>query len=488
MEPIAEAHPEGTVAQPSSGIAQCTPCAWSEVSHKGSIRLRRCGSKFFLQHLLTGEVAALPEGHVWDLHLSGEKMFASSPTHDSLWCTSLLRTSIWARHGRILIFGKAMLANKQDLSMWLDEAIQQRKAICINMEVPLGAGQVAYLSVKGYHLVLPRAGARIFVEVKKIAEFVATGVRDKSNWLRQGLRRSWIGVMASRFGVQVDHFIPGSSGVKGGVATSDIEVHNSSCSTSALLLLLCLWAKLFATKADRLNCILAIILALVKKLPQQCNISIEVEACDGSNAVREIQVALQGHTLGPCAELQPTMREFAHMWPFKPAPLHMLPRIISVEFDWVLAKIFVGVAAELDKHLLTLKPPEPTDLLCLCQNEGAGGVDPDLRHAVGKLGRNRYRLGAFAKTFNAKACAHDARVDHMEQSRYWLAARRVMANATTVAMTTDGTRFSKKDWNCGTVCNVTEQQFAWIQPVAIQIGKGPVPPNCSEAGPGRKFP
>ena len=95
--------------------------------------------------------------------------------------------------------------------MWLDEAIQQRKAICINMEVPLGAGQVAYLSVKGYHLVLPRAGARIFVEVKKIAEFVATGVRDKSNWLRQGLRRSWIGVMASRFGVQVDHFIPGSS-------------------------------------------------------------------------------------------------------------------------------------------------------------------------------------------------------------------------------------------------------------------------------------
>lgn len=466
MQPRADTQPDGTLACTGSAVLGGGPCRWSEVPHKGTMRLRRSGSKFFLEHLVSGEVAALPEGHSWELHLHGDKMFASSPTHNPLWCTKLLKTSLWAKSGRILVFGKAMLADSRDLNVWLDEAVQQRRAICINMQVPVGSGQTAHLPVKGYALVLPRAGARVFVEAKKIAEFVASGVRNKSSWFRQGLRRHWISSLGRRFAVPIDHIIPGSSGVAVVGAPSDIAVHNCSLSTSALLLLLCLWVTLF-TKVDRVNSALGVILALVMMLPQQCSICIEMEAHAGTHIAQSIQVELCSGNLGPCVELQPTMRELVHTWPFKSVRLHLLPSLLAGQFDHILAKVFVGVAAELDKLLATSKPPEPIDLLSMGQHE-VGPVDPELREAVGRLTRNRYQIGAFAKVMKSKLLTHDARVDHMEQTRYWLAARRAMSEASTVALTTDATRFSKQDWNCGTVCNVSTKQFAWLQPVAAQ--------------------
>jgi len=55
---------------------------------------------------------------------------------------------------------------------------------------------------------------------------------------------------------------------------------------------------------------------------------------------------------------------------------------------------------------------------------------------------------------------------HIHGDRAFVASRKAMVGATTHALTIDATRFAGRNWNCGIICNVETQTFAWLQPVA----------------------
>lgn len=179
--PHSARRPGEAVAQ-AAGAMQHPPTAggWEEVPHTGLYMLRRCEHACFVQHLVAGETARLPDGAPWELHLAGSSMFVASAAGQTLWCTSLIRTCLWKKGGRVLLYAKGLLANGGDLSEWLDELADRREVLRVCVQAPAGQGRFADIDMKVYRLSLPLPGASILWEVKRLAEFVAVRISDKS--------------------------------------------------------------------------------------------------------------------------------------------------------------------------------------------------------------------------------------------------------------------------------------------------------------------
>lgn len=94
-----------------------------------------------------------------------------SPTADPRWCAYLLKTSLWEHNGRIKVFGGGLLGDEGDLNIWLDELVEKRQVIRVDLRIPVFSGRWSDMQLKVYNLGLPREGARIFWELKRVAEF-----------------------------------------------------------------------------------------------------------------------------------------------------------------------------------------------------------------------------------------------------------------------------------------------------------------------------
>lgn len=248
-------------------------------------------------------------------------------------------------------------------------------------------------------------------------------------------------------------------------------------STFATLVLAGLWS---ATQTSErvAKSAMGIFEAFLRMLPKEFVLGIEISEGDSSCAcsVKVVEVRIVSGELLACPELQPSRPSDSMMWPQMPMRLCLVMRLLPKEFAPVQAGVLRGLARLVDDIARKLRPAGTLDLLAMCNSTG-NSIDPDLRSAVGKLGRNSYRMGMAAKNLQVRVGAHYSGVDHAEQQRYWLASRKCMTRGSTHALTVDATRFSKYDWNCGLICNVDEQRFAWIQPVVVFCSH--IPSSCA---------
>lgn len=465
------------MAEPQGGL--------TEVSHDGLYQLRKFGNTFSIEHVVTGERAPLPLGCAWSLCYSEGRAFVSSQEGVSLWCADLLVTSLWAQGSgkRVKVYGKGLLDNGLDLNMWMDDLVEQRHIVRVDLPVPVGCGNFVHLAMKVYYLVLPRSGARVFWEVKRVAEFVASHAADKASWFRQGLRRSWAPAIVSHFGIPESHFVTGSSGVKSDVDLTGLFATQASLSTAALLAL-CAWWTVHAKKDSMVKGSVAVIEGFVSLLPNRFCVGVELPqvVLGHGEAVHIYEVMVHDRHLQPCAELVPMTGDVGMgVWPRTAFRLSLVAIFMPKGLERVLGALFRGLAARIDEVAAGLRPAATADLVAICTSRG-NAIDPDMRAAVANTGRNAYKVSAFAKSFKAGVGVHYSKVDHMERQRYWLASRRCMSTATTHAISTDATRFSKKDWNCGTICNVAEGRYAWLQPMVGQFGAHLLSPGPKLSG------
>lgn len=75
-------------------------------------------------------------------------------------------------------------------------------------------------------------------------------------------------------------------------------------------------------------------------------------------------------------------------------------------------------------------------------------------------------MASLCKSLKLRMLSTAYKVQLDERTRYWWALRRVLSEAHTVATGVDGTRFSKREWQCGPIGSVEAQIFGW-QPPAV---------------------
>ena len=270
--------------------------------------------------------------------------------------------------------------------------------------------------------------------------------------------------MRARFEVAEDHFVSGTNGNPGGLRTEGLVVHNASMSTSGLVAVLSLWSQSLGN-ADMIRRTLAVLRSLVKLLPSRCTLVLEqpVPNVVGPLVIQEIKVEVIDGVLQPCPALQPQMQFFPHLWPHTATECIMLPRHFGKRYDCILGQLFRAFGKRLESVVSAMGLAEASSLLALCRQPGQN-IDIDVQVAVGRLSRNTFRLGVYAKTLQKHVGAHNIKIDCREQIRYWMATRKAMVTSTTHALTTDATRF-KLDINAGLMCNITTGTFGWAPPM-----------------------
>lgn len=210
-----------------------------------------------------------------------------------------MKTSLWEHNGRIKVFGGGLLGDEGDLNIWLDELVEKRQVIRVDLRIPVFSGRRSDMELKVYNLGLPRDGARIFWELKRVAEFVARNMADKAEWLRKGLRRSWVPGLVTQYCVPQAHFVSGHSGVKGGIGLTGAFASQCSCSTLAMLSLLAWWST-HSKYEDMVKCSLSILEGFARRLPTKVALPIEFvqEGGEGGPMLVTYQAEVEGGILG----------------------------------------------------------------------------------------------------------------------------------------------------------------------------------------------
>lgn len=193
-----------------------------EALHTGLYRFRKMGCGYSVKHIVTGEQAGLPDRHEWQLALDGSRMYVFvSPTADPRWCADLLKTSLREHNGRIKVFGGGVLGDDGEMNIWLEEEAAGHLGGLVHSG--LFAREGVGHAVEALHPCLPRAGARVFWELRRVAEFVAHNMADKAEWLRKGLRRSWAPGLETQYCAPQTHSMSGHSGARGGIDLTGVH-------------------------------------------------------------------------------------------------------------------------------------------------------------------------------------------------------------------------------------------------------------------------
>ena len=238
-----------------------------ELSHKGFYRLCVKNSVYFVEHIITNESRPLPRGHCWSLELHDDCMFAYAETHDPIWVSSIMKTSLWASsEDRVLLYGKGLGEGGNDTKEWLDEFTNKLKVDIIELTLDHNGNCLGRPSVKVYVFALPREQAHVFWEVQSLGLLMGSGSVDVQQWLRQAMRRTWMPALERRFNVHPDHRIQGRVGMRTSDGGMDSCCHKTSLSTAALLLLVCHWMCSFTVEGQQqMAC--SVLRALLLHLP-----------------------------------------------------------------------------------------------------------------------------------------------------------------------------------------------------------------------------
>jgi hypothetical protein len=94
-------------------------------------------------------------------------------------------------------------------------------------------------------------------------------------------------------------------------------------------------------------------------------------------------------------------------------------------------------------------------------------MDPNLRAEVAAIGRQAYATTRVAAAMNQQVGMHRSWADAAKQYRYYLATRRAFCTANTLALASDGARFSGRERLIAAAMNLDSNICAWAPPQAI---------------------
>ena len=431
--------------------------------------LKKRNGTTFVQHRITDETFELPAGGAWLLGNDNGKVYAFDSRargDDSIWMASKMRTVLWQMGDRVLIQLKATDQDSEE-SLWLDTLSRKRQVDVASFKIP-GLIPENKLDIKIYLFDLARSGARVFWELEGCKDAIGHGRVDTAKYMGSSFRRTWWPWLTRAHRLDEEHKIPGSNALKSSDEPFEVfVVSKTSISTVSLLLLLVYWRK-HLTEAPAANAVL-LWNALLEIVPYDCDFAVPLNLDDIRNGgIGEwTQCTVQNKTLLP----SDTMKELfgaelpSNSWPSTPIPLNQIIRVVGAASDAKAAALVHGLASVIEVTLSKRKV-DAMNLLKLRNNDRFHVIDPDLKAVAVSLGRNPFRAHKFAKAFKLRLMGNAHRELGGDRVRYYLGARLGFCHFTTVATSIDGTRFSKKDYQCGPCLNVETGRAAWLPPTA----------------------
>lgn len=440
----------------------------AELPQKSMYKLMKCGGVYYVEHIITGEKKALPEGYIWSLGDRADRVFAWAHGVESIWMGDFLRSSLWLQHERVMLSFRAEGGEPSSV-MWLDDVSKQFTIGTVKIEIKLDDVNTKVVQPKYYAFSLPRRGARVFIELNYFKELVAVGSQQKCDkFIRDGLRLRWRPWLQKICGVPDDHFLQGSSGLRRGTVLADFLIHQNAVSVSALLKLAFHWGAVLANPSARLQAC-RLMQALLVLLPKDCKVVV-LQNIDDSEDPSWVEVSVIDGVLAPSPELQQQWSgDYRGLWPFAPLSVLELPCALRPLND---AKIGFNV---LDALARTIEVPI-TKMTCSniqlvqrlsCQDNYY--LDPHMKRLTAAMGRNVFRTSSFTKSLALRVQSNATRERTLERGRYWMSTRKAMSSGTTWAIAPDATRFAGKDWQCMPVCSVDNQLYAWAPPVVLDL-------------------
>ena len=442
-----------------------------EVPQRGLYRLERRGHEFSAVHRISQERKPLPVGHQWSLSTTSEthRVFACSPTAPSIWMARHLRSSLWSgvAGDPMLLSMAAGPEGEPASSRWLDTMSSLHKADWIDITVHQGGLRVANTAAKVYIFDSPKDRAMVFWEIDSFRDIIGQANESRrSDWFRNTFRRRWW-PWALACGVPAEHHIPGDCGIRS-VVTEGMTVHRQSVSTFGLLVLLRKWAiSLDCTEGrQRAMGIFAAILSMVPsplsfevrspvaKTTPFLDEYVQVHVCDGKLKAADSLVGSLDSSDKGCG------------WPYTDITLKAAIDEYQVPGSEIAVELLRALSGVLE-HAVVKKHTSSSDILSMVKQQNGFFIDPDVKAMMHKIGRSSFRTSKLCKSLQLRVAGNAHRQQAEALTKYWLAIRECFAQPTTVAMSVDATRFSGRDWQCGPICNVESQQFAWMPPVVL---------------------
>ena len=407
----------------------------------------------------------LPEGDWYMDTTEARRVYAActSSVVPAVWMSQFLRTSLWtnADH-KVLVYMRAA-EDEPEFSRWLHDISRLHKVDWVDIRVT--ASSAAALSSKIYMFASPR-DALVYWELDSFQGLIGQEYKDTAKWFRDSFRKRWWPWLQGQ-GIPEEHFIPGQCGNKNSLV-NEFAVHKNSISTFALLLLVRKWSCSMTSSETRQRAI-GLFQAIVCMAPKQFAFSVRRqvhgEVC---NVVEFVDVQVAGGKILRSPELQSTVGspdpKVWSGWPYKDIFVHDAATYQGMASDNICFRAMKGLSIVVEQHVLAKHQQESAVIAKIVHQQGHL-IDPDIKEMMHKIGRNSYRTSHFCKALRLRIAGNAFRMQLAERTKYWLALRESMAGCSTVATSVDATRLSGRDWQCGPICNVTGQQYAWMSPV-----------------------
>eukprot|EP00971_Amphidinium_carterae_P339081 6476688-Amphidinium_carterae.1 len=444
---------------PSYEVATCR-----EASHNGMHRLVLSQGQTYVQHVLTLESKQLELADRWWLRTHEGMAYVQSSAMASVWVKDLLHTSVFvSASGRMFLRTKKS-AERCDTHMWLDEMSEKHSFKQLKVELFRDGFTVASFHEKIYVWHFPRGENYVFWELAELAKGVNRHCEDPGLWLRQNMRRLWLPMLAASFSlVESEHFMQGRVGQRANRsdAARPSLVHQNSVSTHALLLLVRHWMQSLQGPSSHLaQCLWNWLLA---RLGDNVTLYVHKRKRQAGHPLDYVEVIMRKGILQPAPALEQAVTRDALHWPSVGGSAMLVLRDWPAADLWLVHEVCSALARAIESKIQIELAENGESRMEVVS--GNWFVDPDLRAALAQLGRNPYATSRITRKLGLRTGLHAAVIDVKAQLRYWLACKRVFQGCTTISTTMDATRFSKKDWVCGSALAVDKNKYAWVLPV-----------------------
>eukprot|EP00971_Amphidinium_carterae_P072293 1429986-Amphidinium_carterae.1 len=447
---------------PSYEVATCR-----ESAHEGMHRLVQSQGQTFVQHVLTLESKQLALADRWWLRIHEGMAYVQSSANVSVWVKDILNTSVFVSATGRMFMRARKSSDQSDVHMWLDELCEKHSFKQLKVDFFRDGFTVASFHEKIYVWQFPRGENYVHWELAELAKAVNRHCKDPGLWLRQNMRRLWLPMLATSFGlVESEHFLQGRVGQRANRADAARVslVHQNCLSTHALLLLVRHWMQTLQGPSSHLaQCLWNWLLA---RLGDHVTLYVNKRRRQVGHPLDYVEVVMRKGVLEASPVLEPAVTRHALHWPSVAGSAMLLLRDWAPADLWLVQEVCSALARAIESKIqLEVAESGETTMEIV---SGNWFIDPDLRAALAQLGRNPYATSRITKRLGLRTGLHAAVVDVKAQLRYWLASKRVFEGCSTISTTMDATRFSKKDWVCGSALAVEKNKYSWVLPVVPQ--------------------
>jgi len=457
--------------------------ACQEAHHNGLVFLAANGRRQRLLHHTTSENVLLPDvpGHTWQLafcpmgfgyitavaHKQGAAMAEPPPP---MWVNDVFKMSLWRdAHGKTAVMIKPSTPGSPLTPCWLSDLLAMPVAHYTAWDVHLppdlpGADPVRLCTMhcKVYKFQARRAGQSLFWELGKMAAKMGFAMEDKG-WYHKK-KNCWLQLLGN-YGVSDEHMVNARTSAAAAME-DDITLHRPAWSTHAVLLIAASWGAFKASQQDKGKG-MALLRSLVAVHASCCSFGLtpgtlpEPGQRSGLHVVTMSSGMLMPEPNLGCHSFAKDNR----LWPHEPEPAFLvIHRAMKSRVPWLAAAIVNGIALSIEDGFD--QKAWPCEALGNADMDSSK-MDPNLRAEVAAIGRQAYATTRVAAAMKQQVGMHRSWADAAKQYRYFLATRRAFCTATTVALASDGARFSGRERLITAAMNLDTNICAWAPPQAI---------------------